>query len=218
MRFLPFVAFALSTVLGCSTPPSKDPSNNGEPANNQNASTNASTNGATNGSSGPIIHPDDYDQTCQWDSDCDLVRGGDVCGCGMICPAAIASTALDEFNSDVEAVDCTNVTPGPCPGAACQQMIPVCSSGDCEAIPKLNVTPGQFDQTCDVAEDCMLINSGEICSACDCDRAAINVADADAYQDLVGDIDCNPGPNTCNCEPPNEVVCDEGMCKAQFGM
>jgi hypothetical protein len=223
MQWKPLLVGFVVFALGCSSPPPKDGSNNGS-GNNENDATNSnSTNGTPNGatnstSGGPFIDPEDYDQACEWDSECVLVYGGDVCGCGMVCPGAIAASAQEQFDADVEGADCSNIDSVGCPAIACEPMMAVCSSGDCTAVPQVEVDPSQFDQSCTEDQDCMIITSGPICSDCNCSRAGINVSEEEDYEELVGDIDCRPGPQTCDCAPPTEAHCnDDGMCEAGFG-
>jgi len=221
MKAICLVALASSFVLtACPTPPPKGPgggTNDGTTGTNNGTSNNNGTNnGTTKG--GGYVDPNDYDQSCTWDSDCTLVWGGDVCGCGMICPGSIATSAEQQFQDDVSAVDCSNAEPKACPGAACQEQIAICSSGSCNTTPKVSITASQFDQSCDVDADCMLISTGQVCSTCNCARAAINVSDAQAYQQAVGDVDCNPGPEACDCAPPDEAWCNDSTCDVRFGM
>lgn len=75
----------------------------------------------------------------------------------------------------------------------------------CDGVTVVDVT--QYDQTCSVDADCVLVQDGDIC--CGCPDAAINKGDLPRYQDDLGtceavcDIGCvaNPTP-----------FCDAGKC------
>ncbi len=220
MKQLSYVVLAL--VVGCSTPPSKEPnsSTNSSP-NNLNSQNVVPNNGTTptnsqTGNNETVIDPGDFDQACDFDTECELVWGGDVCGCGAICGDAIAASAVPDFRAAKDAVVCPdNAEPIACPGAACQEQMAVCSSGDCEAITAITIQADQFDQSCEIDEECVLITTGQICSSCDCGRGAINHNALDDYNAARGEPDCNPGPSACDCAPLEGVWCDTGTCSTR---
>jgi len=64
-----------------------------------------------------------------------------------------------------------------------------------------------------VAEDCMAVFVGSACG-CDCTSEGINVAEADAYND-VRDAqyeECTEEIPECMTCPDVELTCDEGLC------
>lgn len=207
---------ALLTV-GCSDPPSKEP--NASPNNTTNVVPNNGTvpTNAQNMGLPTVVDPNDFDQSCELDADCELVWGGDVCGCGEICGDAIATSAVDEFVAAQQAITCSpNGDPQPCSGAACQAQLAVCSSGNCEAIVAVSVEASQFDQSCEIDDECVLIRTGQICVACDCSRGSINQNDFEAYLAATGEPDCNPGPSPCDCIAPDQAFCNAGTCDVRF--
>ena len=209
-------AAALMILSTCGTPPSKSGTNNGSNNGvNNGGSNNGSNNGPNNGAPS-YLDPDDYGRTCEFDYDCLLVYGGDVCGCLDICPSAIAKSEGEQFTADSEAIECTSGDPVACPGAACEEMFPACASGTCEATVAYYQTPSQFDQSCELDEDCVTVRSGAICNACDCGRGAINIDAVDEYEAAVPDVDCNPGPSPCDCAAPEEAWCNGGTCDTRF--
>jgi len=80
--------------------------------------------------------------------------------------------------------------------------------------PSTNIDISQLDQTCEVAEDCMAVFVGSACG-CDCTSEGINVADANAYNELWQEsydaCDTDEIPECIACEDV-EVFCDAGMC------
>lgn len=184
---------------------------NGNNSNNVNNINNVNNvNNVNNG--GSVINPDNYDKGCEFDGECALVYGGDVCGCRDICGSAIAQSALQDFTSDVEAVECTVLNDITCPGAACEEQMVVCrSSGTCEATGAVSVFASDFDQSCEVNEDCVPVSDGRLCQDCDCPSAAINVNAVEEYNAARQGVDCNPGPQVCDCALP-EFGCNDGIC------
>ncbi len=85
-------------------------------------------------------------------------------------------------------------------------LLATCSSSS-EDQP-VDISPADYDQTCDLDEDCMLIFAGDPCS-CSCDYAAINVADKDEYFDDLPDGDCDIQCGACEGV---EAFCDAGQC------
>jgi hypothetical protein len=89
-----------------------------------------------------ILKSDDFDQSCDVDSDCVVVNEiGFCCGCEEV------AINRDELESYEEAANC-GTCGFDCPSAAS----PVCNQGVCEAAPDLLCAPG-FDYACE-NEDC----------------------------------------------------------------
>lgn len=69
-----------------------------------------------------------------------------------------------------------------------------------------------YDQTCKVDADCVLVKAGDIC--CGCPNAGINKGDLPKHEDDIGTCDavCDIG-----CAGNTIAVCDNGTCgtKAQ---
>ena len=92
-----------------------------------------------------VIEASDYDQSCQEDSDCELIYQGDYCEC-LSCPnAAINSEATDAFEADqktaVRKCNPPNTRCGPLGadhstrGAAiCQPTYAACVQGVCTQV------------------------------------------------------------------------------------
>jgi hypothetical protein len=64
-----------------------------------------------------------------------------------------------------------------------------------------------FDQSCEVADDCVAVIDGDTC--CGCPYAAINEKDKEAYDDALGECSaqCDIG-----CVD-TEVQCNDGTCE-----
>lgn len=219
MRNLLFMVLMLVLGLGACGDASSKGGNNANNANNQNNVNNQNNiNNQNNQNNSPgHVDPDDFDRTCQWDSECVLAKGGDVCGCRDICPKSIASSALGDFEDAVDAIDCTGTEPIGCVTVECEERIAVCSLGVCTSVAAVRIEPQDYDQSCESNEDCVLITPGQICSDCVCEAAGINKSsEPDYLEDLMG-ITCTPGPQACDCIAPSEVSCIEGMCQAGFG-
>jgi hypothetical protein len=82
------------------------------------------------------------------------------------------------------------------------------------AEPDTTIDISQLDQTCEVAEDCMAVFVGSACG-CDCTREGINVADADAYNELWQEsYDACDTDEILECVACDDVdvSCDAGVC------
>jgi hypothetical protein len=74
-----------------------------------------------------------------------------------------------------------------------------------------DIDANDYDRSCTLDEDCMVIFVGDTCG-CSCDTSAINVSDRDAYLD-----DSDPGPTCdiqCGACAAAEAVCAQGVCKS----
>lgn len=135
------------------------------------------------------IVADDYDGSCSDPSDCTLINEGDPCECHVCADAAINADAIDDYNDDVSATMCDDVT---CPAIGCgEEILAVCSgAGTCEARQAVYVEADDFDRSCEIAADCVAVYEGEVCSACQCPNAAINVDDAGEHGAALAAADC----------------------------
>lgn len=72
-----------------------------------------------------------------------------------------------------------------------------------------------FDQTCEVAEDCVAVIEGDTCG-CGCDYAAIRADDLSAWQEAQSDAmgNCGGAIPDCAACPAAVVSCDAGRCSA----
>lgn len=211
MKAILFITFVLAA---CSSPTSKDDDGNSNAqTNNVNAANSPPNNTNAQNSTNPtFVDPDDFDRSCEIDPECGIVFGGDICGCPDVCGAAISRDAVADFEATVDAIECpANNDPTPCPAIACEEQIAVCFLGTCGAIGARRTEANQFDQSCTVDEDCVLVVTGVICNACDCSRGAINV-DAVPEYEAAREADCNPGPSPCDCAPLEPARCDDGTC------
>lgn len=72
------------------------------------------------------------------------------------------------------------------------------------------VDVGEYDQSCQVAADCVVVQDGDIC--CGCPNAAINVDALARYQADLGacEAQCDIG-----CPSAMVAVCEDGACAAR---
>src|SRR5688572_30459245 len=70
-----------------------------------------------------------------------------------------------------------------------------------------NVDVTEYDQSCEVGEDCIAVVDGDPC--CGCPNAAVNKSEATRYQEAVGE--CS---ELCEIECGQAVIvsCQEGKC------
>jgi len=175
------------------------------------------TGGTGTGGSSTTQLASSYDQKCSYDGNCSLVAQGDVCTCNARCPnAAIASTAINQWNADRAKLVCAD--PPVCPAIACAQMLASCAGGSCIARRPLVIDASHYDQQCATLQDCVQIYTGEVCSSCQCSIGAVSQK---GYQDYLRDkssVMCTPGPSACDCVPVGTVTCsiqvgqDKGTC------
>lgn len=156
----------------------------------------------------------DYDSSCALDSDCLLIREGDVCApCGCA-DAAISASSRDAYERDVERIEplCDEEQLGDVACGPCPQVHPVCLDGACQAALVRAIFAAQFDQRCAADEDCAVVIEGNACDACSCDFGAINVAARADYEAARDAAVCgSPDPCSADCATP-VARCDAGTC------
>ena len=168
---------------------------------NPNNVTNNSTNNGTN-----TIDISDYDQSCEFDSNCVLVNL-EPCGCSC---ASKAINTSDEaaYNTAVQAITCEE--PGPLCDPFCEERLPACAESECYARTPQIITADDFDKSCESAEDCMFIATGEICSACQCATEPVNRVDYEAKRP--GLSWCRPDSSLCSCPNILPIACNNSIC------
>lgn len=157
-----------------------------------------------------LIQPpkiEDFDQTCQVNSDCDLVDGDDPCGCGFL--VGINVSDVDAYREQFDRVMCDTVA-GDC--ELPEPFAPTCVQGKCEARYLQEVKASNFSTSCETVEDCMLIAEGEVCQPCACPNIAVNAAD---YALQISPAECGIGDNVaCNNCPQPDLGCVDNVCVA----
>ncbi len=210
--------------IGCGTPPAKTGSNNttsnnttsNNTPNNTTSNNTTSNNTSNNGTIPPTGHDiwaRDYDQSCEYDGDCAVVHEGDACLCGG---AACGNTGIRSTDYTQWLADREQLCPPEmqmCSAAPCQELLPVCATGTCGSRTPLNIDASEWDASCAVDGDCMIVHEGEVCSSCVCGGTAVNVSNAAEYQSLIGSVDCTPGPNFCDCATIETAWCNDGLCE-----
>ena len=73
------------------------------------------------------------------------------------------------------------------------------------------IHPEDYDASCNVAVDCLVIVSGDVCS-CSCEVAAINVSDEAKFLEDRGSPSCSAQCGPC---PAFEAVCADKVCKVK---
>lgn len=147
-----------------------------------------------------------YDQNCQFDSECALVSEGDVCACLDCANAAIAKQAQSLWDADRSAIVCAG-PPLPCPARRCANMLAACAAGTCSIRAPKIIDATQYDQSCQSDTDCIVIVTGEVCSVCKCQAGAINQSALPVYEKDIATEQCNPGPSPCDCAAPGVAHC-----------
>jgi hypothetical protein len=74
------------------------------------------------------------------------------------------------------------------------------------------VDASNYDQSCVVAEDCVIVTDGDLCSDCRCPRAVINRSGLSDFESDVAAAEPSPA-NTCDCDAFLEVECVAGECR-----
>lgn len=192
---------------------SNNGANNGMGSNNGASNNGASNNGGTNnGTTSREIWAADYDQTCVYDGDCEVVHEGDACLCGgSACGnAGIAAGEVERWLADREAACPPDQQM--CSAAPCQVVLPVCRGGSCDARDPVYIDASTWDTSCVMDSDCVIVHEGEVCSDCVCNGTAVNASEYSKYGDAVAAADCNPGPNFCDCVAFDKAWCDGGTC------
>lgn len=75
-----------------------------------------------------------------------------------------------------------------------------------------SVTAADYDQTCVVADDCVIVTDGNLCDSCQCPRAVINKSSLDQYREDTSSIEREDGP-VCDCAAFLDVECVSGRCQ-----
>lgn len=96
----------------------------------------------TDGVDSYVIEADDYDRSCQVDADCVTIFEGDYCKCAACVNAAIAKTALEQFEGDREGAEACRDSRTRCgsltehrtveQATSCPPARAVCEAGTCE--------------------------------------------------------------------------------------
>lgn len=74
------------------------------------------------------------------------------------------------------------------------------------------ITVTDYDQSCEVATDCVLIKAGEACGACG-PNVAINKGDLASYEDDLANLACEDFYTLCPAGIPDiKPACTEGRC------
>jgi hypothetical protein len=74
-----------------------------------------------------------------------------------------------------------------------------------------SVDAADYDQSCVVAADCVIVTDGNLCSDCRCPRAVINKSSLAQFQDDTSSIDSPL--NECDCAAFLDVECVDGQCQ-----
>ena len=77
---------------------------------------------------------------------------------------------------------------------------------------------GDFDQSCDVDEDCVIVTEGDYCdrNSCNCPNAAISVDALEAWESAVAELYTCSSRVMCDCWFP-EAWCNDGRCDTRDG-
>jgi len=75
-----------------------------------------------------------------------------------------------------------------------------------------DVDAADYDQSCVVADDCVIVEDGNVCDSCDCPRAVINRKSLDDYRNDTSGLEQEEGP-VCDCAAFLEVECVSGQCR-----
>ena len=86
-------------------------------------------------------------------------------------------------------------------------MLAACATGTCAVRPPLFIEASNYDTTCVADSDCVIIYTGEVCSACRCGTAAVNSGAYEQYLREIEGVVCAPGPSPCDCAPLETVHC-----------
>ena len=160
----------------------------------------------------------DYDQGCAIAANCALVTEGPRCGCST-CPNAAINVG------DVPLWDAAGGTcpPTPCPEIICESAVVACRDGMCTVRPPHYIDASAFDRSCSTDAECVLVPTGEYCSSCSCERAAVSVKGYEKYLAQIAEFEtCDPEPSACRCAVPTAALCvpqpggDSGRCEARF--
>ncbi len=185
-----------------------------------------------------------YDTSCNSDSDCSLIVGGQICSRSCLCPGAPVSasevsryqSAISVLPPAVQTCDCALLGVPRCVNKTCTicgpgSTDPSCnpdggsggadggggsdgtagsdgSSGAEGGAGCVNIDLSTYDQSCNVASDCVVIVTGEVCSgSCACGGSPVNKSGEARWKAATAGIKFDACP--CASE---QVVCSGGMC------
>jgi hypothetical protein len=74
------------------------------------------------------------------------------------------------------------------------------------------VDAADYDQSCVVADDCVIVTDGNLCSSCQCPRAVINKHSFEQFRDDTRGIEQEDGP-VCDCAAFLAVECVDRRCQ-----
>lgn len=201
MRVLPFTLALV--LLACGDADPKTTSNSNANANPNNVENTNNT--GTNNTNTLRVNMENFDQTCDFDSDCELVLPN-VCGCDCNY-AGINADDLDEYSSVSDAIECP---PGDACGPCLPNVVPACHQGQCISREPFEIRAENYEVSCEQNSDCMVIHSGDICESCVCGGIAVNV---DSYNaNPAPEAQCTPAPSPCACVKYETARCDNNIC------
>ncbi|HEX3594078.1 MAG TPA: hypothetical protein VHU80_03220 [Polyangiaceae bacterium] len=170
------------------------------------AATGGTSMGGGGGVAGHAQHAQDYDQTCNVDTDCVLVvESSDVCTSCACDNAAIAKSADQKWNDDRTAFDCPPIA---CPAVACPAMIASCAKGMCVARKPLVIASANYDQSCAMDADCRTLPLGEVCEPCHCKVGPVSNDGYAQYMKDKSNVDCTPATCIAKCVAPPAPHCE----------
>ena len=70
-----------------------------------------------------------------------------------------------------------------------------------------------YDQSCVVAEDCVIVADGDLCSSCQCPRAVINRGEMSDFESDAAALGPRPDGPECDCDAFLDVECVGGECR-----
>jgi hypothetical protein len=131
-----------------------------------------------------------------------------VCGCPLCHNASIAGSAQAKWDADRKQIYCpVSGAPIGCPGISCRALVPACVNQLCVARQPVIIDVTTYDTSCRTDSDCRLIYGGEVCSACRCLTAAVNLGAYTEYQNQVSAVQCTPPPVACDCAAQTQFAC-----------
>jgi hypothetical protein len=163
------------------------------------------------------IDPATYDLSCNDVSDCFLLEVGNVCdgscACGDYAANVSGQSLYESAIASVHLADCF------CPASpiACENHQCVLQSTvEADAGPPVDATAAcvdidlsTYDRSCNVASDCIEINSGVLCpGACMCGGSTINKSGQARYDAAISSIQTT----ACPCPAQSPPACVNGQC------
>ncbi len=190
--------------------------------------------GDTGGDGGSCVNVDltTYDKTCNQDSDCMLVTGGELCPGSCDCGGTPINVSGEARYSAATA----GISFGGCPCASSgnvkciQNQCELCGFGGnnpqgCETIDAappfdsgppidaatcVNVDVSTYDTSCAQDSDCIQITPGEICTgSCLCGGGTVNIDGQAQYDQTVNSI----ATTACPCVAEGVPRCVQATCR-----